>query len=389
MRSTSPSMQPRERRPSGEGAVQTGASRKAARSSPQASPSMLGFSPVAEGGEGAEPPALELPTALMSGIDGVALNAGKVPVPAPVPEAPPTFQRVSLVSDTSGIGADEAYSHDEEQLNLFLKLHPMLSLEATSQRTLQLLSGMFEKVSIQSPDLPVVPKSHDDLFLAPADEAIGERACVNGQRCLAQFIAKLRYGTNTDMAFTCKEFLLPTEHDAFKAGRGLPQRRKKCLLCTRYFQNYVFLLGRTDPAFKIGTSPLGVQVFCNPVTEMPAPRVPEEADLQQAASEMPTHVCAVSKRDGYKPDATLFVDEDWMALRSAREGNAKQLLFRPVVRFCSTHYKYVKDKDGVRIVQVGIGADDNNDGLHFAQPPVRTAAAPAAKQEEPPPVHLH
>ena len=51
-------------------------------------------------------------------------GAGKVPVQAPVPEAPPTFQRVSLVGDTAGIGVDEAYSRDEQQLNNFLKLHP-------------------------------------------------------------------------------------------------------------------------------------------------------------------------------------------------------------------------------------------------------------------------
>ena len=55
--------------------------------------------------------------------------------------------------------------------------------EACSQRTLQMLSGMFEKVAITSNvTLPVVPKSHDDLFLAPADENIGERPCVNGDR---------------------------------------------------------------------------------------------------------------------------------------------------------------------------------------------------------------
>lgn len=125
------------------------------------------------------------------------------------------------------------------------------------------------------------------------------------------------------------------------------------------------MLARTDPAFKVGDTPLGVQVFCNPVTHVPAARVNEEKDLQDAARELPESACAVSTTDGYQPWATLFVDEDWMALRSAREGRMGQLMFKPCVRFCSTHYKYVKDSDGLRIVQMGIGSDDSGNGLHF------------------------
>ena len=107
----------------------TGATgRKACRTSPHASPSMLGFSPVEQGGgAGDVPPALELPAA-MANLEGVTISQGKVPVLAPVPSAPPVFQSTSLVSPTNGIGPDEAYSKDEEQLNGFLKLHPMLSL---------------------------------------------------------------------------------------------------------------------------------------------------------------------------------------------------------------------------------------------------------------------
>ena len=253
-----------------------------------------------------------------------------------------------------------------------------------------MLSGMFEKVALTSKQvLPVVPKSHDDLFLQPAKEDIGERPCVNGERCLGNFIAQLRYGTETDKAFMCKEFLLPEQHAKFLAGEGLPQRKGKCLLCSRYFQSYVYLLARTDAAFKVGQSPLGMQVFCNPVTHVPTPKVGEEENLQYAAAELPTSACVVSAKDGYKPSATLFVDEDWMALRSARESNMGQLLFKPCVRFCSTHYKYVKDEHGLRIVQVGIGADDSGEGLHFAQPPARTAAAPAANRGVDVPVPLH
>lgn len=94
---------------------------------------------------------------------------------------------------------------------------------------------MFEKVTLKHVQLPVVTKQHDDKFLTSACEAIGERPCVNGERCLARFIAQVRYGVDTKMAFTCKEFLLPQQYEEFKAGGGLPLRRGKCLLCTRYF----------------------------------------------------------------------------------------------------------------------------------------------------------
>lgn len=51
---------------------------------------------------------------------------GRLPVPVEVPERPPDFRTDQLVSAQAGIGADESYSKDEEALNTFLKLHPML-----------------------------------------------------------------------------------------------------------------------------------------------------------------------------------------------------------------------------------------------------------------------
>ncbi len=71
---------------------------------------------------------------------------------------------------------------------------------------------------------------------SPANDAIGERPCINGERCLAKFIAQVRYGAETDKAFVCKEFLLPEQYTEFQSGGGLPHRRGKCLLCHRYFQ---------------------------------------------------------------------------------------------------------------------------------------------------------
>ncbi len=95
---------------------------------------------------------------------------------------------------------------------------------------------------------------------------------------------------------------------------------------------YAVSQSRTDPHFKVGRSALGMQAFCNPVTHVPNPAPGDMADMQHAAANLPTHACSVNAEDGYRPEATLFVDEDWMALRAPREGKLGQLLFRPVVR---------------------------------------------------------
>jgi hypothetical protein len=75
----------------------------------------------------------------------------------------------------------------------------------------------------------------------------------------------------------------------------------------------------------------------------------------------------------------LFVDEDFAQRAPQRESSLSALCFKPVVRFCSTHYRYVSDEDGkTRIVQVGIGVDEHLDGLGFRQPLSREAASGAA-----------
>ena len=238
---------------------------------------------------------------------------------------------------------------------------------------------MFEKATMSADNVVCIPKSYDDTFLCPPRENIGERECVNGKRCLAQFIAQVRYGPETDLAFTCKEFLLPEQQKVFLKGGGLPHRRGKCLLCTRYFTNYCYILARTNSNFKLGETCIQPQSFFNTITELPPCKSEEESNVRDALR-IPTHVCSVNAKDGYKPSATLFVDEDWVKLRSCREGNLGKLLFRPTVKFCSSHYKYIKDKEGLRIVQVGIGADElNRTDPFFGAPPGPEVAGPAAK----------
>jgi len=103
-----------------------------------------------------------------------------------------------------------------------------------------------------------------------------------------------------------------------------------------------------------------------------------------AAKDLPSHSSPVSCADGYKPHAMLFVDENFSQYRLQRETRLGALAFRPVVRFNSAHYRYVESEPGrYRLVQIGVGEDDQLNGLGFRRPPppVATveAAAPARK----------
>lgn len=48
---------------------------------------------------------------------------------------------------------------------LLTTLAPVHSLESTSVKTMQLVAGMTEKAHVTIPELPSVPKTHDDKFL--------------------------------------------------------------------------------------------------------------------------------------------------------------------------------------------------------------------------------
>jgi hypothetical protein len=142
---------------------------------------------------------------------------------------------------------------------------------------------------------------------------------------------------------------------------------------------------RTDPSFKAGVTPLGLQIFSNPVAPPAATAtyMDNEADdpmLRNDATQIPQHCSLISSSDGYKAEAMLFVDEMFANMRVARESSLGNLLWKPVVRFCSTHYKYVRDDDGPRIMQVGIGVDDKVEALqHFRAPPQPSTKVGAAE----------
>ena len=292
--------------------------------------------------------------------------------PAGPPECADARADRPLLQDRPLIDADEEYSNDEKLLNEFTKLHPMLSMECTSSRAMQLVASITRKADLKVPEVPVVPKSHDDNFLTRPDTKMGERECCCGNRCLANFIAKVRYGPETDRGFVCKEYLLPSQYRDFLEGKGLPAHREKCLLCCRYFTNYVYILARSDSSFNVSPG-TGVQRFANA-----SDGSPDQADIQAAAGSLPTHCSRVSCPDGYKQHAMLFVDEGFADTSAHRTSKLSVLSFRPVVRFCSTHYRYVGAGDQSHIVQVNIGAEDNLQGLGFREPSSRSARARTA-----------
>ena len=383
------------------------APRKAPRASLAASPSLSpSLSPLvatssAGGADHGPDDGFVLDTGAGTGARRSTKRAAPTTTPAPAPPAvasatvptrppSPAYDQATgaraLLSAAPSAAHWEEYSADEKQLNEFLKLHPMLSLEATSARTLQLVAGMFEKASIRTPELPVVPKSFDDQCMRPPNTRIGERACVCGESCICAFLAKLRFGPETEYAFVGTEFLLPAERERFLAGSGLPERRKKCLLCMRYFQHYNYLSARTNPEFRIG-GPVQLQAFENAVldaVEAPPNTGADEANEAARAThhDLPTHTSPVASSDGYLPSAMLFVDEQWMNTRAAREERLGALMWKPVVKFSSLHYRYRMDAttDTPYIVQVGVGADDAAPGgADFGVPPTATAAPSGAE----------
>lgn len=133
-------------------------------------------------------------------------------------------------------------------------------------------------------------------------------------------------------------------------------------------QTYLYIKARTDPSFRVTGAPIGMQAFGNMVAEDAT--APDLDELGRAMTELPVNVSPVSARDGYKPEAMLFVDEEFAASsRAAREGRAATLVWKPVVRFKTRHYRYVLGPAGPHLVQVGIGADDaTGTGLGFAEP---------------------
>lgn len=337
---------------------------------------------------------------------------------------PPAAESVEapLLTEGDGRSLDTQYSPDERLLNEFIRLHPMLNLEAANRNVLQKLCSMVERQPIRVNDLPVVSKSYEDMFLRAPRTKHGERPCVMGEQCFCNVIAKMRFGRGTTRGFVGMEFLVPEARDAWLVGKGLPERRQKCLVCLRYFTHYAYLTARSDPDFALLLRQLGPQTHANVVADEAresdgrndgnaandsnndlddlddldalggdkrlAPSYPKRRcaasvveplgvlsadsawhNANTAADELPSHANRVDATDGYRRDAMLFVDEDSIEAVPMRTARIGALMWRPFVRFSTSHYRYVIRAGEKCIEQVGVGVDQSPPRRHLNESP--------------------
>ena len=129
-------------------------------------------------------------------------------------------------------------------------------------------------------------------------------------------------------------------------------------------QTYVYRMARSDPTFQPSAS-IPLQAYGNPMGAV-------------QGETLPTHASVACDADGYRQEALLFVDEAWADTAAAR-GGMSTFLWRPCVKFQSTHYKYVRDPGTKkpRLVQRDVGADPDRPE-HFGQPTPHPTAAAAA-----------
>ena len=138
-------------------------------------------------------------------------------------------------------------------------------------------------------------------------------------------------------------------------------------------QTYVYRMARSDPTFQPSAS-IPLQAYGNPMGAV-------------RGETLPTHASVACDADGYCQEALLFVDEAWADTAAAR-GGMSTFLWRPCVKFQSTHYKYVRDPTTnlPRLVQRGVGADAERP-QDFGQPAPPTATATGlATPLQPPPL---
>jgi len=263
--------------------------------------------------------------------------------------------------------ADELFSENENALSNFIRLHPQLSLDATSDRTMAAAAALLGDCAVKTRELEQCSKTHDDKFLRRAKQEAGERPCVNGEKCICRWLAIFRFGEATENAFVCREFLLPSQLKTFNESGTLPKTHSKCLLCSRYFMSYVYTLARNSPNFK-PTGSIALQAFGNTI------------GVEDVESETLLYANDVETEDGYSNHVMLYADERWADLASSR-GNLGTLLWRPVVRFKSSDYVFETDpvKNEAMLVQVNMSSTVHDKKQDFYQPSSPRAAATRAR----------
>ena len=113
---------------------------------------------------------------------------------------------------------------------------------------------------------------------------------------------------------------------------------------------------RTDPNFRVTAAPISMQAFGNTVAAPPpeAER-PDLDELGRSMAELPVSASPVSSTDGYKPEAMLFVDEEFAGVEPRRARGARGHARRGSrsSAFKTRHYRYVRGAAGPHLVQVG------------------------------------
>lgn len=286
-----------------------------------------------------------------SGVDRIT----KPPKMMPPPPPRDSDGQLAALQVRGSVDADEMYGEQEKALSDFLRIHPMISLESSSHQTMQLVADLIDKSSIPTKELEVVGKCYDDGFLRSPDIGIGERPCCLADRCICVWMARWRYGDDTDMAFVGTEFLLPSQTKTFLYDGSLPPTPGKCLVCSRYNTTFLYRSARSDPTF-LPSAIIPLQAYGNALG-------------MTTGESVPTHSSVACDADGYRQEALLFVDEEWSNTAAAR-GGMSTFLWRPCVKFCATHYVYVRDANGLpRLLQRNVGVTpDSEIGQDFRQP---------------------
>jgi len=270
----------------------------------------------------------------------------------------------------------EHFSENEHLLRELIASHPPCSMQMLRSDVLQLLASMSERRVIEIQNLPVVGKSHDDAYLRPPLD--GERECVRGSECLCNFLAKVRHGGGTSLAFVGVEFMTPAEKEQWEASGQHPKSHGRCLLCIRYLTTLLYTMARCDPRFRMHRPEANQESDTFGKTrdepeEGQISRTRRRSKQQQGAllqvdtgegtssmhelfDAVPAFTNSVNCDDGYVANKVLFFDEEFVNSAMLRETSMSSFAFRPLVRFCSTDYKFTEDANGrPRIVQCGMG----------------------------------
>ena len=88
-------------------------------------------------------------------------------------------------------------------------------------------------------------------------------------------------------------------------------------------------------------------------------------DRNASADELPTHANRVDATDGYRRDAMLFVDEESIEAAPMRSARIGALMWRPFVRFSTSHYRYAVRAGEKCMEQVGVGVDQSPPRRHL------------------------